>query len=718
MSSNDENDAVNVAISKEPYPLEESMAASSEKPVVIGLYGLSGCGKTHFMKRAESYLSSQNFPPLGKEVTFSFYDGSSVISEVTPGGLEAFEQLSDKEKENFRGRAIEDIRTRCAEAKSNTCGVVAGHYLFWDKQEDSEGQRVCTQQDLETYTHIIYLEVPPTIIEKRRREDDKRNRPVVSAQHLEKWQRAEQMQLEQDCRENGILFFTLRYSENDQMFRKGVDLLNEFARHEESFNLQIAKVRLIEIVSNSGPQVETMLALDADRTLSPDDAGTMFWEMLSETTRLRPVNKTCPLKRLFSGPLGYSYAAFRQAALMYEEYTSEEDFDDLCRAVASKISIHPEFLTLLRMVVGNNRIGAVVITSGICRVWEYVLENAGLLNPLRVIGGGRVLENCARGQEHLKDLVVTANVKAELVADLQKTHGLSVWAFGDSPLDLKMLHQADEAIVVVGEEKHRSKSMDFELAKSIDNNSLRAQQVLLPSHALPRLDINKLPLAQLTQDGLFKSILGHPAVRVLHETDSGTAKLLMTPTRNAAVAGVALREAHHRIGMYLGMRYLMKSEVVGHEKYGIPHVQGGEVEGYRLLNEQQTCIVPLMRGGEPMAFGLNDCFPSAMLVHAKEPTDLKPHHLKGQQTVVLVDSVVNTGNSLVQFVKYIRDLCPEMRIIFVAGVVQRQAISSIRKELGAHQRLSIATLRISRNKFTGKGTTDTGNRLFNTTHLD
>lgn len=86
--------------------------------------------------------------------------------------------------------------------------------------------------------------------------------------------------------------------------------------------------------------------------------------------------------------------------------------------------------------------------------------------------------------------------------------------------------------------------------------------------------------------------------------------------------------------------------------------------------------------------------------------------------MVLVDSVVNNGKTLVEFVKHIREQCPQMRIVFVAGVVQDKAFSIIRKELGPNEELSIVALRISRNKFTGKGTTDTGNRLFNTTHLD
>ncbi|KAB8199091.1 hypothetical protein BDV34DRAFT_233386 [Aspergillus parasiticus] len=53
---------------------------------------------------------------------------------------------------------------------------------------------------------------------------------------------------------------------------------------------------------------------------------------------------------------------------------------------------------------------------------------------------------------------VTPEVMEALVGHLNKEHRLDVWAFGDSPLDLKMLSRADKAIVVVREEATRSQS--------------------------------------------------------------------------------------------------------------------------------------------------------------------------------------------------------------------------------------------------------------------
>jgi len=189
----------------------------------------------------------------------------------------------------------------------------------------------------------------------------------------------------------------------------------------------------------------------------------------------------------------------------------------------------------------------------------------------------------------------------------------------------------------------------------------------------------------------------------------------MTSTRDADVAGPALREAHFRVGRYLATEFL--TTIVGLERYRIPHVQGYHTDGHRLLHEQQTTIVALMRGGEAMAFGVNDVFPLAMFVHAGRPEDIMLHHLQRQTTVVLVDSVVNSGKTVVEFVQHIRKLHSTIRIVVVAGVAQARFEGSFTLTLAHHRKLSLVALRLSDNKFTGSGTTDTGNRLFNTTRL-
>lgn len=468
---------------------------------------------------------------------------------------------------------------------------------------------------------------------------------------------------------------------------------------------------LDKAISPKHIQPETMVVLDADKTLAPEDTGLSFWSKIINRGQWLSGATDDPLRLLFNSPLGYSYTAFRQATLMYEEVANDEEFESICQEVASEVSMHPEFISPLQVPAGQKHVGAVVVTCGLRRVWEKVLEEEGLSSRVKVIGGGRISDV----------IVVTAEVKGMLVDRLQKHHQLYVWAFGDIPLDLDMLHKADQAIIVVGEEESRSKTMDDALLEAIDDARLKARQTLLPDSASPRLDLTKLFPVRINEQEFVASIIAHhnrsaePLVR--HATDTGAAKLLMTGMRDAAISGPALREVHRRAGFYLAAEFLL--DVIGIEEYPIPHVQGLNTTGYRLRHEQQTLIEALMRGGEPMAFGVNDALSLAAFLHAKHPKDITSQHLHGQHTLILVDSVVNSGKSVGQFVQHIRSLHATIRIVVVAGVIQSGflAKSNIAQAQWCHGNIQFVALRISENKFTGSGTTDTGNRLFNTTHL-
>ncbi|KAI0467603.1 uracil phosphoribosyltransferase-domain-containing protein [Xylaria cf. heliscus] len=666
---------------------------SNNKPVVVGIYGLPGSGKTFLLRQLED--------ELGQEY-FEFYEGSKVIDSVVPGGFSEFRRLPEEEKTTWRELAISTIRKECLE--SGKLGLVTGHLMFWPEGED-DVHSVHTTEDLNTYTHIIYLDVTADIIARRREEDTERARPAVSVDHLRTWQKAEIAKMRQLCRNHDILFCSL--STQDSLITRASRMIRDFRHHTEMHNLSRAEARLDEILGID-TKLQIMLVMDADRTLAAEDTGKMFWETVS-----RSGQHTQQLKGLFDGPMGYTYAAFRQAVLLYEEVASDEDFEKFCTIVASAVTIHDEFILLLRVVAEQYDVGAVVVTCGLRRVWEKVLEKEGLSGLVQVIGGGRISDG----------LVVTAAVKAALVSRLKNVYRMYVLAFGDSPLDLPMLIKADESIIVVGRESTRSQTMDVALIKAIELDGLRASQVLLPSDTSPRLDVDKLPLTQISKLKVIDYVLRRHRTKISHDTqlyDATTkhaAKLLMTPTRDASIRGPNLRKAHRYIGRYLATEAL--PQFVGLEEYPISHVQGHLTSGFRLRNEQHTLIVSLMRGGEPMAFGVSDALPNAMFIHAKGPNDLFKEHINGRKIIILVDSVVNSGNTVVQFVNHIRILHPTIRIIIVASVLHQQCIreGGLASMLADDTEIKVIALRLSDNRFTGKGATDTGNRLFNTTHL-
>ncbi|KAK2040088.1 uracil phosphoribosyltransferase [Colletotrichum somersetense] len=635
----------------------------STRPAVVGLYGVPGCGKSFLLSQLKSKLNHEHF---------QFLEGSDVIDRVVPGGVNVFKRSDDQMKLHWRQLAIDAIAKECTQA--GRVGIVTGHFLFWPQVGSTTYEAVCTDHDLRVYTHILYLDVPADVVVERSRDDTARCRRPLPADHIRKWQRTEKTQLSRLGLENGILFGIA--SPNPSLLDSVLPLLHDIRLHSEKENLSRVSSRIDEVVLTMQREnkMRTMVVFDADRTICAVDTGKMFWEKLRE----RQSSKAkCPLKALFSSHLGYSYLAFRQAALLYEETFS--DFDSLCNEVASAVTMHPEFLALIRALEREPAAGAVIVTCGIRQVWEKILEREGLFQAVKVIGGGRVADG----------YVVDPLAKAAVMAD--------------------------QAIVVVGERQTRSRSMDAALLKAIDEDDLRARQALIPECSTPRLDLDKLPLVEITSQAFIKSITEHRRLQVFHATAKNAAKLLMTPTRDAAVAGLSLRAAHHQMGRYLATEFL--TSLLGVEEFPIAHVQGRTTDGYRLLDEDSTVVVALMRGGEPMALGVSKAFPRSMFLHAGRPEDLNSENLAGKKTVLLVDSMVNSGKTIVEFVQQIRKLGSIKRIVVVAGVVQDRAVSDVLEPLASTADLSLVALRLSENKYTGKGGTDTGNRLFNTTQI-
>lgn len=671
----------------------EMQDLKGKRPVIIGLYGLPGSGKSFCLNQLEQRIGGSSF---------EFFEGSQVIADVCPGGLGAFQKLEEATKSSWRRRAIEYIQDKCR--KTGKTGVVAGHFMLWSEGEP-DGQVIWTQADSAIYTHILYLDVPAEQIVENISSDSRKCRPYSSTPHLCNWQQAEKRELRSLCPNERILFGVLGSN------RTSVDaislLLEDFREHTEEFNALLVAAEIDRIVSARPSLPKAVLVMDADRTLAAEDSGWLFWKRASGLRD--PTDKAYPLKPLFCGPLGYSYLAFRQAMLLYEEIG--EHYYQTCEEVALDISMHVELVCLLHLLKRQPHVCAVVVTCGQRQPWQTVLRREGLADTVKVIGGGRLNDG----------YVVTPATKSAVVKRLRGEHGASVWAFGDSPLDLEMLREADRGIVVVGDEKTRSKTMDVGLQHAMKRDGFQLCQTRLPPTASHRLNLTQLPEIDITSldfvDELVGKAISNP-MNVIDTTSKPSAKLLMTPMRDKRLLGPALRDAHQQAGRYLAMGPL--ADLVGVEKFPLPHVQGTSTDGYRLFHERETLIVALMRGGEPMALGISGVFPLAMFLHAKSPEDITREHLEGRFTVLLVDSVVNSGSTVTRFIEHIREMHATVHIVVVAGVVYDQTVadgSSLMQKTEEFHRVSMVALRLSSNCYTGKGGTDTGNRLFSTVHL-
>ena len=676
---------------------QSNTRAAVDKARVIGIYGLPGSGKSTVLEALTRSLPQEHFQA---------YEGSAHIDCLVPGGLSAFQNLDDELKTRWRELAIHDIQSKCSQRGQTA--LVTGHCMFWSP-DTPEPRIVTTKADLETFTHVIYLRTAPETITDRIVKDEDRERCHCPEEHLSKWQDAEIGTLRGQCYDHGILFYEA--TRNTSM-EKLSTLIADFVQHNEFHNKTRAEERLDGIMNTQPSVWETVLVFDGDRTMTPEDTGRLFFE--GSAARFRDVGGQDEvggtLTDIFSSPMGYSYAGLRTASLLYEQCADRDDFDSICDDVALSVSLYPEIVSFLHACLCEH-VGAVIITSGLRCVWDRIVGQAGFRGRVNVIGGGQISDG----------FVVTPTIKAHLIRRLQRRYDCTVYAFGDSPMDLDMLGCADHGVVVVGHEEGRSTTMDSALEAAVAHDKLSARQVLLPKSAVPRLSASALPIVDLADAALLHQVRSHRTTeRALHfidATDCHATKLLMTQMRDAAITGPSLRAAHRRVGQYLTLAYLAPQLDV--EEFDVQHVQRTTTTGYRVRRESDVLVVALMRGGEPMAFGVNDIIPSATFLHAKHPQDVEVGHLRRKFAIVLVDSVVNTGGTVNAFVRHIRSKHPTVRIVIVAGVVQAECVQErgILRGLGSDCDCTLIALRVSRNKYTGVGGTDTGNRLFNTTEM-
>jgi uracil phosphoribosyltransferase/phosphoserine phosphatase/adenylate kinase len=681
-------------MSRQTIAAELANKTISKNPKVVGLFGLPGCGKSFIFDQ----LKKNNGDHL-------YFEGSSEIDRACDGGLEAFKKMNEQEKTKIRTIAINGIRSACS--KAGKLGVVVGHFSFWEEGDGKELplQSVLTRSDFDTFTHIIYLSVDPEVIAQRRKDDQLRIRPKVSTEDLQTWQTKEIEQLRFLCRRNGIFFIRCSMASPYVVSTLLVSLFG----YDESFNTPFAYEKLEAAIGPDPSEVRTVVVMDADKTLTPSDTGTLLWDKYLPAILGQAFGEYDgrTLRDVFDSRFQYSYSGFRQFALLYEEAASDETHEKACDLIAAEVEIYPELKQLLHSLTESSRTKAVVVTCGLRRVWEKILAKAGLNGKVTVIGGGRLNDR----------LVVYPELKGILVDRLRDEHRKTVWAFGDSPLDLPMLEKADHAIVIVGEESRRSRSMESKLEKAITHRGLKARQILFPNTVKPRLDEKTLPVVTVNQLEISSAPGGR--FHYHHVTDRPATKLLSTPMRSKSVQGPALREAHRQAGRYLALNLV--AEAIGTESFDAHDVHGNATTGWQLKSERFTTIVALMRAGEPLAQGINDVFPRASFLHHKEKQDIQDAQLQNQKTIILVDAVVNTGQTMMQFVSWIHQAHPHVNIAVVAGVVQSHFFSSqLLADTLSHieKDIHFIYLRHSDNKYTGKGPTDTGHRLFNTTHLD
>jgi len=187
-------------------------------------------------------------------------------------------------------------------------------------------------------------------------------------------------------------------------------------------------------------------------------------------------------------------------------------------------------------------------------------------------------------------------------------------------------------------------------------------------------------------------------------TNKNAVQLLATQSRRADISSTELCKIHFEMGKYLAHQMLDEFELTETE---IKHVQGIKT-GCELADKNNILIFALMRAGLYAAEGVRSVFTDSQFFPVKEidNNDLE------NKIIIVVDAVINTGKSIEKAIEHLRKSKP--RKIFVATLImQKDALHLSEK----YPDIYFYALRVSENKYVGKGGSDTGNRLFNTTNL-
>lgn len=183
-------------------------------------------------------------------------------------------------------------------------------------------------------------------------------------------------------------------------------------------------------------------------------------------------------------------------------------------------------------------------------------------------------------------------------------------------------------------------------------------------------------------------------------------RLLVNATRQAELKGPVLAEAHRDVGRRLAgsvARHLILEDVE------IRHVTGVST-GVQVKVGKEPIIVAVMRAGLFLAEGVWSSLPDSSLVLHSDRTSLDTSPMEGR-TVIIADSVINTGRSIRDVLNAVVALQPAC-IAVVTLVAYRTNLEALVDEFPD---VYFHVARISDRSYIGRGNTDTGARLFGTT---
>lgn len=231
----------------------------------------------------------------------------------------------------------------------------------------------------------------------------------------------------------------------------------------------------------------------------------------------------------------------------------------------------------------------------------------------------------------------------------------------------KLLHNLGYRIKAYGDSKN-----DLYLLKEADEGYLYIGKRL--SKSLINADINNIFLLKNKTPFIL-------------EKEENIEELINICKSSSGIHGYKLAHTHLELGAKLG-KYLRT-----------------------IFPNKNSSILVLERGGRFFGDGLYSEFGGKFYPYNEKK---EPLPLINTSFIIIVDSVINTGNSILTLIKNLKNINPHIQICIVSNVIQKEALEKFKDYF-------LFTVRISENKFIGKkqhkqiGNTgpDTADRLFN-----
>ena len=466
--------------------------------------------------------------------------------------------------------------------------VSDGHYSFMENV-------AFTKADGDLYDIFIYLYCSPETLKKRYALSEKNAKFAgESIESIRQWQEFEIGNLREECHKRNKDFYVV--SDNEEEQNKVFDFLSLLREGFSSYDL--ATDICNQIMEQFNKQ-DVLYVVDGDKTIITQDS-----------YRFCCHSKT----KIFDGDFYTGYQSF-----LFEKELQAASID---KSKIPEITINNE---VYDVVAANNY---VVLSSGIKDLWSNI-ANANNLGAIYA------------------SPYISADVKYYVVKQLRE-HGYTVFAYGDSKIDLYMLREADKGFLYIGKR----------ISRSLKNESLSG---LVP-------------------------IYDHSLVVLADEDEEIQADIAICKS-NSGISGRRLAAAHVRLGEKIGRRIT------------------------NVFPEKNTSILVLERGGR--FFGDGVYMGAGGIFYSMNPKkDDTP--VINTERVVIVDSVINTGKSIMRIIDELKNYNPGIDVIIAANVIQNEAAGLFKDYLVFATRLSKNSfVGVNQSKQTGKTGPDTADRLFN-----